>query len=63
MKVRKPNGAGWFSDVEEAELRRLVCRAFKLRDGRDPAAYKAALQAIEDWQIETAPERMRRNIP
>ena len=38
--------------VEEAELRRLVYRAFALRDG-DPEAYRAALQAIEDWYVET----------
>ena len=42
------------SRVEEAELRRLVYRAFAVRNG-DAEEYRAALQAIEDWHFETLP--------
>lgn len=55
---REPNREQWFSRVEEAELRRLVYRAFALRD--EPG-YREALEAIETWQIETTPERLKRN--
>jgi len=48
----------WFSDVEEAELRRLVYRAFALR-GKE--GYQEALDAIETWWVETAPERLERH--
>jgi hypothetical protein len=47
------------SALDEAELRRLVYRAFALRHG-DPDAYREALQAIEDWHYETLPDRLRR---
>lgn len=47
------------SALEEAELRRLVFRAFALRHG-DPDAYREALEAIEDWHVETLPDRLRR---
>ena len=53
-RVELPLGAR-----EEAELRRLVYRAFALRDG-EPEAYRAALQAIEDWHVETLPDRLVR---
>jgi hypothetical protein len=43
--------------VEEAQLRRLVYRAFALRG---KPGYEGALRAIEDWQVETAPERLER---
>jgi hypothetical protein len=51
------SGAPKFSQVEEAELRRLVYRAFELQG---KPGYAEALRAIEDWHVETAPERLRR---
>jgi hypothetical protein len=47
------------SALEEAELRALVYAAFAMRHG-DPEQYRAALQAIEDWHVETLPDRIRR---
>lgn len=47
------------SAIEEAEVRRLVYRAYALRHG-NPEAYTEALQAIEDWYYETLPDRLRR---
>ena len=46
------------SKLEEAELRRLVFRAYPLRN--QPEAYREALQAIESWFVETLPDRLRR---
>jgi hypothetical protein len=52
----------WFSEVEEAELRRLVYRAFALRERPRPdRLYRRAVEAIETWQVETAPDRLRRH--
>jgi hypothetical protein len=50
---------GWFSDVEEAQLRRLVYRAYALR-GQE-GYEEEALEAIETWWAETAPERLARH--
>ena len=47
------------SRLEEAELRQLVYRAYDLRHG-DAGAYHDALRAIEDWHVETLPDRIRR---
>ena len=47
------------SVIEEAELRRLVYRAYALRDG-DSKAYREAIAAIEDWYVETLPDRLAR---
>jgi hypothetical protein len=47
-----------FSRVEEAQLRRLVYRAFALRG---KPGFEDALRAIEDWHVETLPERLQRN--
>ena len=47
------------SRLEEAELRRLVYRAYGLRK-RDSEAYREALEAIETWWVETLPDRIRR---
>ena len=47
------------SRLEEAELQRLVFRAYALRKG-DAAAYHVALEAIETWWAETLPDRLRR---
>jgi hypothetical protein len=58
VKLRKSNGDRWFSEVEEAQLRRLVYRAFDAPDGERSAD---AFRAIEDWQVETAPERLERH--
>jgi hypothetical protein len=50
-----------FTRLEEAELRRLVYRAWELRgDPEREGAYREALEAIEDWYWETLPERLRR---
>lgn len=45
------------SQVEEAELRRLVYRAFARKD-KD--GYREALEAIETWYAETLPDRIER---
>jgi len=51
-----------FTRLEEAELRRLVYRAWELRDKpeKKEEEYEKALRAIEDWYWETLPERLRR---
>ncbi len=46
-----------FTPREEAELRRLVYRAWALRG--EPG-YREALEAIETWYVETLPEALRR---
>jgi hypothetical protein len=52
---------GPFDQIEAAELRRLVYRAFALRgDVARAHEYREALEAIETWYVETLPERLRR---
>ncbi len=51
---------GHFTAVEEAQLRRLVYRAIELKG---KPGYREAILAIEDWQVETAPERLARRRP
>jgi hypothetical protein len=58
VKLRKPNRARWFSEVEEAELRRLAYLAF---EARGEPNFGDAVQAIEDWQWQTYPERLKRH--
>lgn len=45
------------SPLEEAELQRLVYRAFALRE---QDGYREALEAIETWHVETLPDRLAR---
>jgi hypothetical protein len=50
-----------YTRLEEAELRRLVYRAWELRgDPEREDAYREALEAIETWYVETLPARLRR---
>jgi hypothetical protein len=47
--------------IEAAQLRRLVYRAFALRgDAAKADQYRAALEAIENWYVDTLPDRLRR---
>ncbi len=48
----------WLTRLEAAQLRRLVYRAYALRG---KPGYEEALEAIETWQVETAPERLDRH--
>lgn len=47
-----------FSALEQAELRRLVFRAHALKEGKP--GYHEALEAIETWDAESLPNRLRR---
>jgi hypothetical protein len=47
----------FFSRREQAELRRLVYRAFALRAN---AGYTDALERIESWYVETLPNVLAR---
>lgn len=46
-----------FTPREQAELRRLVYRAWALRG---KPGYREALEAIESWHAEVMPEALRR---
>jgi hypothetical protein len=46
-----------FSELEEAQLRRLVDQAFDLRDG---PYLRDACEAIVDWHWKTLPDRLER---
>ena len=46
-----------YSAREEAELRRLVWRAFDLRG---KPGYREAIDAIECWYVETVPDALAR---
>jgi hypothetical protein len=59
MTAGRGTGKLPLSRIEEAELQRLVYRAYAIRNG-DPEAYRAALDAIESWWAETLPDRLRR---
>lgn len=58
MKVRHPNSARWFDELEEAQLRRLVNEAF---DVRESGYLRDAVDAITLWQERTWPDRLERN--
>jgi hypothetical protein len=55
---RKPNAEKWFSDVEQAQLRRLVYEAF---DVRETPYLCDAVEGIIDWQERTSPDRFERH--
>jgi hypothetical protein len=57
--VKRPKYDLPLSALEEAQLRKLVYRAFALRNG-DPDEYRRALEAIESWHVETLPDRIAR---
>jgi hypothetical protein len=58
VKVRHPNSARWFNDVEEAQLRRLVNDAY---DVRESGYVRDAVDAIVEWRERTWPDRLERH--
>jgi hypothetical protein len=56
--VRHPNSARWFSEEEQAQLRRLVNDAY---DVRETAYLRDAVDAITFWQERTWPDRVERH--
>ena len=57
MSPRKSRTPLPFSELEAAQLRRLVYEAFDLRDG--PYLLDAC-EAIVDWHVRTLPDRLER---